>query len=220
MNAVDFTNTSSQSPQRSSRVLSGFQIGFKKMFRFFKRSPYVVLALAVIVVGVIAFFVVKGVIDNSGSVVAAVDDSRVDLKKPLASQTLNKEFKFPLKDAKGKEVSQLSLMIQNAELRDEIIVKGQRATSIKGRVFLIVNLKITNSYTQSIQVNSRDYLRFIINGSSEKLAADIHNDPVEVQAISTKYTRLGLPINDTDKDIVLQIGEITGKKESIKLNLK
>ena len=94
------------------------------------------------------------------------------------------------------------------------------AKAVKGRTFLIFNLKITNPYSKSIEINSRDYLRVKLNGKSEQLASEIHNDPVEIQANSTKYTRIGLPINDNDKNIVLLVGELLGKKETVNLNLQ
>lgn len=139
---------------------------------------------------------------------------------PIAKkkQVLNKEFKFPIKDANDKELSKIKYAIEAASLQDEILVKGQRARAVKGRTFLIIDLKITNTYKQGIQINSRDYVRLTSNNNSDELvAADIHNDPVEVQAISTKTTRIGFPINETDKDLELQVGEINGKKETVKL---
>ena len=68
-------------------------------------------------------------------------------------------------------------------------------------------------------MNTRDYVRLTVNNGSEWLAPDIHNDPVEIQAISTKYTRIGFPISDTDKKLKLQIGEINGDKEIVDLKL-
>ena len=83
---------------------------------------------------------------------------------------------------------------------------------------MIINLKIVNTLKQGINVNAKDYMRLTVNGNNnELLAPDIHNDPVEVQAISTKYTRVGFAINESDKNYVLRIGEIDGGKESIKL---
>jgi hypothetical protein len=110
-------------------------------------------------------------------------------------------------------------MIQNANLQDSFIYQGKMAEAVKGRTFLIFNLKLTNPYDKSIQINARDYIRVRVNGTGEQLAPEIHNDPVQVDANATKYTRVGLPINDTDKDIEMLVGEINGPKQAIKLSL-
>jgi hypothetical protein len=151
----------------------------------------------------------------------ASTDTRVAVEKAKASQTINKEFSFPLKDDKGTVITSIKYTVQSAELHDEIIVQGQRASSVKGRTFLIISLKITNDFNKGVDIQSKDYIRLIVNGNtSEPLAPDIHNDPVSVQAISTKYTRVGFPINDTDKNMSLRIGELNGDKQTIALNLK
>jgi hypothetical protein len=145
--------------------------------------------------------------------------SGASVKGAIATNELNKEFSFPLKNAKGDEIGALKYLIEKVELRDEIIVKGQRATAVEGRQFVILTIKISNEFKQSIQINTRDYVRLAVNGNEQELLApDIHNDPVEVQAISTKYTRLGFPINTTDKNITLFVGEINNdQKERIEL---
>jgi hypothetical protein len=218
---TDFNSISSSAPSTTSQAKSFFDFNFKRFKRFFKNSPYIPFIVVIILVVVIAGVGIKNILAKSSEkTLGATSENRVSMDKPIAQQTLNKDFAFPLRDANGKQVSKLLYTIQSIEKRNQIVVKGQKATSIAGRTFLIINLKITNDYDKTIQINARDYIRLIVNGSSEKLAPDIHNDPVEVQAISTKYTRLGMAINETDKDIVLQVGEISGKKESIKLDLK
>jgi len=165
---------------------------------------------------VAVFIVRQALVPNPqvGNTVIGVSDT-----KPLATTTLNREFQFPLRNEKGKEVGKLLYTIKDAELRKQIIVKGKRATAVDGRIFLIINLKIVNDLNQGLEVNSRDYVRITVNGKTKELfAPDIHNDPVEVQAISTKNTRVGIAINETDKNIELRIGEINGPKENIKLN--
>lgn len=200
---------SSQPSRMNKRRLKGF---LKKSFLI----PGIIIT-AFILFGVYA---VVNMFNTSGTTVIGDEDQRVNIQKPRAQQIINKEFQFPLKDQTGKEVSQLKMHLENAELRNEIIVKGKRATAVTGRTFLIVTLKITNDFDRPVTINARDYFRLTINNSTERLAPDIHNDPVEVQAISTKYTRVGFPINDTDKNLMLQVGEISGRKETIKLNLK
>lgn len=139
-------------------------------------------------------------------------------KKSLA---INRDFYFPIKDSDNNDVSHIKYTIESVELRDTIVVQGKTATAIKGRTFLVLKLKVTNSLDTDIQINTRDYIRLMVNGNNgEQFAPDIHNDPVTVQAISTKQTRLGFPVNDSDIDLVLQIGEIKGNKESLPLEFK
>lgn len=131
-------------------------------------------------------------------------------------KAVNREFEFPLKNSKGEEVSKIKYTIESVELRKEILLKGKKATAVDGRIFFIVNVKIANEFNQTIEINSKDYLRLVIgNNEKEQLAADIHNDPVKVQPISTKYTRLGFPVNDSDKKFKLKVGEINGTKVDI-----
>lgn len=134
-----------------------------------------------------------------------------------ATTKINQEFSFPIKDEKGVTISDVKYLIDNAQVQDEIIVQGQKATAVQGRAFLILSLKLTNNHNQPIQINTRDYMRISIGDKSELLAPDIHNDPVEIQPISTKYTRLGIPINENDKQFKLHIGEITGDKQQIEV---
>lgn len=173
------------------------------------------IAFVVIVLGGLGLLMVFG--RSGSSTTLGTQDSRPSSTVSKAKQNINKTFQFPIRDEKGKEVSKFSYEITSAELYDSIIVKGQRANAIKGRTFLIINLKISNTNNQPVSINTRDYLRLSVNNSNELIAPDIHNDPVEAQAISTKYTRVGVAINDSDKNIILNVGEITGSKESIRI---
>lgn len=148
-------------------------------------------------------------------------DERIEAPVPVATQNLNKTFEFPLKDDKGEEVSRIKFVVESANLQDEFIYKGKLARAVKGRTFLLFNLKITNSYEQGVNINTKDYIRIQAGTSDERLAPEIHNDPVEIQASSTKFTRVGLPINDTDTgNLKIFVGELTGEKTEIKLTLQ
>lgn len=198
--------------------LSVPQRTYSRNFQQIIKKPFIIpIVIAVLlVVGILV--VALRTAGNSNPVVGS-SDSRVAILPAKNSQQLGKSFSFPLSDAEGKEVSKVKYEMVNAELRDEIIVKGERARSVKDRTFLVLNVKVTNNYDKAIQITSRDYVRLIINNSSEKVAADIHNDPIEVQPISTKTTRLAFPIDDKKQSLKLQIGEINGKKETIDLAL-
>ncbi len=174
----------------------------------------VLVPIIIMLITGLAFILIK--MNSTG--VSAETTSKVQIQPAQAKIPINKEFNFPIKDDKGKEVGKIHYLIDSAEQRNEILVKGQKATAIAGRTFLILNLKINNDSKQKIQMNTRDYVRLSINDSTEWLAPDIHNDPVEAQAISTKYTRIGFPISDTDKKLKLQVGEIDGQKIIVDLS--
>lgn len=148
-------------------------------------------------------------------------DTRATIQSAKATAILNKEFSFPIKDGKGEEITRLKYTIESAELRDEIIVQGKRLTPVKGKTNLVLQIKISNSYNKGIEVNTKDFVRLSVNkNTKEWLASNIHNDPVTVQAISTQPTRLGFFISDQDKNLVLQVGEINGRKKLLPLDLK
>lgn len=198
----------------SSSTPSGQNFSVNKYFKFFKIG-----AIAIVVV-LLLYGAVKVIGSfNLGTKIGS--GQKIDVLPARSSQDINKEFSFPLRNGDGEEVSKIKMTIDKVELRDQIIISGKAATSVKGRVFLIINLKVKNEFNQTIKINTRDYIRLSVNNNEEEwLAPNIHNDPVEVQAISTKPTRVGFAINETDKDLVLTVGEINGDKERIELDPK
>ena len=177
------------------------------------------IAAIIILVSVL---LVRNVFSKKSNTITPTDgDNRINIQTARASQDIYREFLFPLTDEKGKELTKIKYIVEKAELRDEIIVKGQRAMAVKGKTFLILSLKVTNTYDKPIQIATRDYLRLSVNDNrTELLAANIHNDPVNIQAISTQPVRLGFAIDDNNSKLVLLIGEIKGEKQEIELNLK
>ncbi len=203
------------------RIVENFnRINFKNLlgnneFAFNNHSykkivPVVILVVFVLITIILVFYLVRN----------SKNPSEIIIKDAKDVYNVEKEFLFPIFDDKGKEVYKLKYIIQNVEKRDEIVVKGQRARSVKGRTFLIVNIKIVNDFNQPITIQSRDYVRFSLNGDKNQwLAPDIHNDPIEIQAISTKLIRVGLAVNDSDNNIVLRVGEINGNKTEIEVKI-
>jgi len=168
-----------------------------------------------VVVLVAVFFLTRS--DSASS--QGIDN--IKIAKPVVEKAVDQSFEFPIRDSKGEEVSKLKITVEKASLEKEIVVKGKKNTAVDGRVFLILNLKVQNSYDKSVDIKTRDYFRLSVNGNDQEwLAPEIHNDPVTIQAISTKLTRVGFILYEKDKNPILQIGEINGQKEKVELNLK
>lgn len=179
-------------------------------------SRKIFVVAGILILSLLIFWAIKQMPFTKGSNNEQTGTSSVNIPGARDRKIINKEFEYPLKNSKGEDVSKIKYTIENIELRKEILLKGKKATAVEGRIFFIVNVKIANEFNQAIEINSKDYLRLVV-GSNEKeqLAADIHNDPVKVQPISTKYTRLGFPVNDGDKKFKLKVGEINGAKVDI-----
>lgn len=212
------SNASELASSRAERM------DFKKMKKIKFDKKYLKIIFPVII-GLVVLGVLVTLIRSLPDAKSQPATSTNNVVAPdvLATINLDKKFSFPLKDDKGTVVGNFDYVIQSATLQKQIIVQGQRATAVNGRVFLILNLKITNNLKKTIQLNTRDYIRLITaSDSNEQLAPDIHNDPVEVQAISTKFTRVGVAIDEKDakKTVKLKVGEIDGTKQNIDLNFK
>ena len=183
--------------------------------KFFKLGK--LLLLIILSFGILNIFM--KVISSKPSSRETVE--KVEVMGAKAAQELGREFLFPIRDDSGEELSKLKYIIDQVELRDEIVVKGQKLTTVNGKTFLILTLKIVNEYEKPVDINTRDYVRLTVNGNdADRLAPEIHNDPVKVQAISTKFTRVGFPIDEGDNVLMLRVGEIEGDKEKIILDLK
>lgn len=187
-------------------ILKNFNSKIPRKFLF---VLVILLGLAIILVAGSKYMIAARKNDNNTKTVSLNGQTK---------QAVNKEFAFELSGEKADK-KKIKYAIESASLEKEIVIKGQKAKAIEGRVFLILNIKIRNDHKEGLILNSRDYVRLSVNNNKELLAPDIHNDSVVVQAISTKYTRLGFPINESDINLALQVGEIDGKKETIKLNL-
>ena len=129
--------------------------------------------------------------------------------------TLDHSFQIPLGDDSDQNIT---FRLQSAELKDSIILKGQKARAIQGKQFLIINLKLENDQERRIKLDTRDYVRLTVNNSEDRLAPQIHNDPVEVQPISDQYTRVGFSISKSDTDFKLFVGPIAKDKAELPLN--
>ena len=177
--------------------------------KFKKRSLSLIVLGALLIVG---FLGIRALVQSSDN-----SSKEVVLRDAISKKDINKDFSFAIKDDAGKEVTKLGYKIENAELRDQILIKGKSASAVTGKKFLILNVKLNNTFNRSIELTAKDYVRLTVNNNPELIAPDIHNDPVIIQPISTQVTRIGFAIKDDDKDLVIKAGEINGPKTDIEI---
>lgn len=131
---------------------------------------------------------------------------------------INKTISIPITNAGEEIVSEIDYELTEYEFTDEIIVQGKAANAIEGRTFFIITVRIVNKHDQTVQLNTRDYVRISVD-DSDLLAPDIHNDPVTIQSNSTHMTRLGFPMNEDQDKITIRLGNDDTEVVFIELKL-
>lgn len=191
--------------------------------RFSRRSPRLIFtnkALFLLLLFVFSSFIYWRFLRKPESTSTSANSSNTStgLTTREPAVDLGKEFTFPIQDTNGREITKLVYTIDSAQLAGSVVVQGQRANAVEGRKFLVLVLKLINDSNQTVNLNTRNYVRLSTNGKTDWLAGDIHNDPVEVQPISTKFTRLGFAVDGQVKNFKIQVGEINGEKTVFDLN--
>lgn len=210
--------TKTNTGEKMRNMMGKMQFNNRKTKHLLKKSLRFIIPLLFLIVLVL---VIRIVVKSATASKQTTANAQLTLQTPTATENINKTYSFTLKDSDGKDAGSFSYTIQSADIQNQIIVQGKPVNAVTGREFLIINLKLANALDKGIQINTRDYIRLSTNNDlKDWLAPEIHNDPVEVQAISTQFTRVGFPIYTTDKHLLLQIGEINGKKTRIPLTIQ
>ena len=180
-----------------------------------KKTASIFGVIAVIAIGVIG---VRAVSNNSSNDKQLGSTVRTQNNNSKVKGTQKIEVGQSIKIPTGKnEEDFITYTIVDAELKDQIVLQGQTASAVEGKQFLVLNIKLSNNLEKKVVLNTRDNIRLSVNGSSDRLAPNIHNDPVEVQPISDQITRLGFSVFKTDTDYKLYLGEISEEKIEIPL---
>ncbi len=154
-------------------------------------------------------------VKNSSNNKSSANIAEASLSGPI---NLNKTFIFKTSSSGN---TPFKYTIMNASLQNQAVVAGQVVSAIQGKTFLIINLKLNNGSMTPLSINTKDYIRLIIGtDKSDLLAADFHSDPVVVQPISAKLTRLGFVVPSNIKTYQLKIGELEGNKKDVDIHFK
>ncbi len=136
-----------------------------------------------------------------------------------AQVILNKQFSLPIYGEKGEKTDKaLKITAVNIELTDKILVNGKPATAKEGKDFLIINIEIENSTKDKLNVRPVDFFR-LVESQNKSYAADIHNDVVKAEPLSVKKTRIGWVVDKNQHKFKFLIGEISGAKETVEVNI-
>jgi len=174
----------------------------------------VVLVLIIIVIGLIGF----GLSSRRGE--QKQDESGEQSGSEnvnLGAVEVGASFTFLATDSRGNDGGEVNFRITKAEKTKEVLVQGRPANAKGEKAFLVLHIEIDNSETEKRYIAPVDVLR-LVGEDDEKFAPDIHSEVVEIQPISTKITRVGFVVSESQNSFVLQIGELEGEKQSLEIN--
>lgn len=186
-----------------------FKNGWKKKFtEYLKRKKRFVIGI-VIVLAIFTFVNVSAKKSNGSTSGAKTQTVNID-----------RNFEFPAINNLAKKVpDKIKVRIKGVEKTNQVLVKDQVFTAKNNKLFLIVNLDLRSDSTLPLNIIPGDLVRLSVEGDKDtRYAPDLHNNLVQVAAISTKVDRVGFVIPDMSKNFILYIGEIEGEKQEISLN--
>jgi hypothetical protein len=181
------------------------------VFRFMPKVFVITLGVGLLIAITLFISQWRGFKRNSAQ--EATEPTQMQTAQVNTVKEMNQTLAIPLAGIK----EDIQYEVTSAELLEEINLRGQKVRAAEGRVFLVLNIKVTNPNVKGIQINSRDFVRVSWGESGDWIAPDIHNDPVEVQAISTKQTRIGFAVDKNVRVFRIKIGEIKGDKTDFEL---
>lgn len=195
-----------------------FKEKFSSFSSKFKKGPKIGIAVAVVLLLVVGVIFVSTRNGGATSVVSGIKDSGTDYS-PDSTVAINKTIEIPIRNQDGSDTGdKLKISFSNVEKAKRVLIKSQGATARDGKAFLILNMEIENKTTNQLTVRPVDFIR-LLESDERSFAPDVHNDDIEVEAISIKKTRVGYIVDDAQSSFKFAIGELSGNKDIIEVQL-
>lgn len=137
------------------------------------------------------------------------------MKKTLS---LGKKWDFPAANQAGTPgKTNITFSLVAAEKTNQIYVKNKPVRTTAENAFLIFSLELKNETGERVYFYSSDYLR-LLSPEGKKFEADFKNPRLEIAPFSTKKDKLAFLVLANQNDFQIQIGEILGKPETVKIS--
>ncbi len=172
------------------------------------------IGLALICIIVLLIIGIKASGRDPQTVVGGTSSSSVQ-----SSVGVNRRFEVPIKTKEGSETGEkLIITITNIDKTDNILIQNKPAKTKEGKTFLVINMEIQNDTKKQLKVKPVDMVR-LVGEDMRNYAPDVHNNEVNVEAVSLRKTRVGYVVNKGQTKFKLLIGEVRGSQETIEIEL-
>ncbi len=198
MNVTTFAQTQSK---RSSFSIAPVTSFVKKIFSKPSRIVFIILAIFA-AIGVYSIFFA-----NRGNT------------SPAKILPLKQSFTVTAKTQDGKNTNgNLKIDVTGAYTTDNLLVQGSKVLARNNKMFMVMNMDISNQYNVPLYTYPVDSFR-LIDSSGKKFAPTAHQGNVEIRPQSTKTSNVGFIVPTGTKKFKVEVGELTGNKVILEFSL-
>lgn len=186
-----------------------------KKLKMNKKAFYIILGI--ILLSIFGFKLAAKVKNNISSKsdpkkIVSTAKQKVDLKREF-------EFKIPIVDDQGRfsaKQEKIKFILTEAEIKDDIKVKGEDRKAKEGQHYLILRIELQNDSPNRLAIISNKYVR-LIGLDGKKYSPDFHNAMVAIDPLSVRRDLVAYIINKDSKNFTFQVGELESDKQTIEI---
>jgi len=132
--------------------------------------------------------------------------------------TLDRKWDFVASDRTGAPLeTKITFSLMSSQKTNQIYVKNKPVRTTPENAFLVLSLELRNDTDKRVYFYSSDLVR-LLTPDGKKFEADFKNPRLEIAPFSTKKDKLAFLVSASQNNFQIQVGEITGEKETININ--
>lgn len=132
---------------------------------------------------------------------------------------LKQNFEVVAKTKDGKNTNgKFQVEVTSANKAESLLIQGQRVIARNNKIFLVVNMEISNSYKVALYNQPVDSFR-LIGDDGKKYAPTAHQGNVEIRPQSTKTSNVGFVVPKDQKKFKVEVGDLNSDKVILEFSL-
>ena len=132
---------------------------------------------------------------------------------------LRQNFEAVAKTKEGKTTNgKFQVEVTSAHRAESLLIQGQKVIARNNKIFLVVNMEISNSYKVALYNQPVDSFRLIGN-DGKRYAPTAHQGNVEVRPESTKTSNVGFIVPKDQKRFKVEVGDLNSEKVILEFSL-
>ncbi len=132
---------------------------------------------------------------------------------------LKQDFEVVAKTKEGKNTNgKFQVEVTSAHKAESLLIQGQRVIARNDKVFLVINMEISNSYRVALYNQPVDSFR-LIGTDGKRYAPTAHQGNVEIRPDSTKTSNVGFVVPNDQKKFKVEVGDLNSDKVILEFSL-